>query len=102
MAVRVDRAVAIENWQDFMAGVFPGCTFRNFAGAFEGTETRQIAPRLQEILSEFGEQRRTAVFAVHEDAIVGLWVDPHHNYVAIKFSKASGDEFDGFMVNSLG
>ena len=102
MAVRVDRAVGVEAWQDFMRAVYPSCRFHDYQMTFASAPAREMAPRLEEILAEFGEHGHSAVFAVRPDAIVGFWADAHHNYVAIKFSKASGDEFDGFTVNSIG
>lgn len=102
MAVRVDSAVTVSAWQDFMLSVYSGCTFHDYQTTFVSTPTGGIAPRLEEILSEFAEHGYSAIFAIHNGAIVGFWVDAHHNYIAIEFSKSSGDEFDGFMVNSIG
>lgn len=102
MAVKVESFVTREAWQEMMCSVFPGCTFLDSATVFARLEKPTMAPRLEEILAEFSNQGRRGSFAEHEDAIVGFWLDPHHNYLAIRFSKASGDEFDGFMVNSIG
>ena len=102
MAVRVEKPLAREAWEDMMRSVFAGCVFLDSATVFAGPEKPNMAPRLQEILAEFSDQGRGGSFARHEDAVVGFWLDPHHNYVAIRFSKASGDEFDGFLVNSIG
>ena len=102
MAVRAERPTTRETWQEIMGSVFPGCTFLDFATAFAGPEKPTMAPRLQEILAEFPDQERGGSFCKHEDAIVGFWLDPLHNYSAIRFSKASGDDFDGFLVNSIG
>lgn len=102
MAVKVERPVTREAWQEMMSRVFPGCAFVDSATMYGEPGKATMAPRLREILAEFSDQGREGSFAKHEDAIVGFWLDPHHNYVAIRFSKASGDEFDGFLVNSIG
>jgi hypothetical protein len=102
MTVRVETAVAVETWQEFMLAAHPGCTFHDYQTTFASTPTREIPPRLEEILSEFGEHGHSAVFALHQSAIMGFWADAHHNYIAIEFSMASGDEFDGITVHSIG
>ena len=71
----------------------PAATFRDEPGSAEMPE------RLREILDELG---RGAVFAVSEGRVAGIWVDRFHNYLAIRFSKALGDDFDGTMISSVG
>lgn len=102
MAVRVETPVTREMWQEMIGKVYPECAFLDFATAFAGSDRPSIAPRLEEILAEFPRQAPEGSFAWHEATIIGFWLDPHHNYIAIRFSKTTGDEFDGFMVNSLG
>lgn len=85
-----------------MRGTFPGATFGGYVGVFEIPQPRRMAPRLREILDEFGEQGRNALFSMAGDVVIGFWVDPFHNYLAIAFKKTTGDEFDGDMVLSIG
>jgi hypothetical protein len=92
----------LEPWREIMQGTFPGATFRDYHEVFEITEPCSIAARLREILEEFGQGGRNAVFCVSGHDVAGFWLDPSHNYVAIAFKKATGDEFDGALVISIG
>jgi hypothetical protein len=85
------------NWH-----TFEGATFSDYHAVFETAQPCTIAARLKEILDEFGQQGHAAVFSVWRHDVAGFWVDPLHNYLGIHFSKASGDEFDGVLVNSIG
>jgi hypothetical protein len=61
-----------------------------------------VPDRLQEILDDFGDQILTATFAIRNGLVEGVWIDPHHNYIATVFSKATGDDDDFVMINSIG
>ncbi len=75
-------------------------TFHDYAAAFQ--HPVRVPDRLQEILNDFGDQIWTATFAVRNGLLEGVWIDPHHNYIATVFSKASGDDDDFVMINSIG
>ena len=100
--VTLRNPTALETWREIIQGSFPGAIFRDYREVFEITESYSIAARLREILEEFGQQGRNAVFCVSGHDVTGFWVDPFHNYVAIAFKKDTGDEFDGVLVNSIG
>jgi hypothetical protein len=100
--VTLTKPVSLETWQTVLQGVDPDTTFHDYPTVFDGPQPCAIAARLKEILDEFGMQGATAVFAVRGQDITGFWVDSLHNYVAIAFKKATGDEFDGVLVNSVG
>ena len=99
--VRVENPISSEKWQKFMLGVEPEITFHNHVSAFQGPQRVNIADKLKQILDDFGAQGLTAVFAVRHGMVEGLWIDPNHNYLATVFSKATGDDDDFVMINSL-
>jgi len=93
MAVRVRGPFEFSDWRTMILRLYPAASFHDEPGSAEMPE------RLTEILDELG---RRAVFAVSEGKVAGIWVDRFHNYLAIRFSKALGDDFDGTMISSVG
>ncbi len=75
-------------------------TFHDHPTAFQ--HPVRVPDELQQILDDFGDQTLTATFAVRHGVVEGVWIDPHHNYFATMFSKATGDEDDFVMINSIG
>ena len=51
---------------------------------------------------ELHDQCRDAVYAVRNGMIEAVWLDPFHNYMAIVFTKASGDDEDFVLIGSIG
>ncbi|MGO9267792.1 MAG: hypothetical protein ACLQBA_23375 [Candidatus Binataceae bacterium] len=75
--------------------------FHDYAFAFLGPQPLNITDELKQILDDFGSQRFTAVFAVRHGMVEAVWFDLFHNYLAIVFSKATGDDDDFVMINSF-
>jgi hypothetical protein len=100
--VTLDKPLTLEIWQEIMQETFPGAKFRDYGAVFEVPQPCTIAARLKEILEEFAQSGRGAVFSIWGHDVAGFWVDPFHNYLGIAFSNAKGDDFDGVLVNSIG
>lgn len=99
--VTLQKPLALAVWREIMQGVCSDCSLCDYRTTLEGPNPSVICARLREILKEFGSQGQSAIFAVHQCDVVGFWVYPSHNYVAITFSRTSADEFDGVMINSI-
>jgi len=98
---QLERPVSLELWQEVLSEMDSATGFHDHAFAFEGPQPLNITAELKEILEDFGPQRFTAVFAVRHGMVEAVWFDPVHNYLAIVFSKATGDEDDFVMINSF-
>jgi len=98
--VRSEKPIPSEVWIDFMRHLDSDTTFHDHAAAFQ--HPVRVPDRLREIIDDFGDQARTAIFAIRNGLVEGVWIDPHHNYMATVFSKATGDDDDFVMINSIG
>jgi len=98
--VRSERPISSEMWVDILRGVDSETTFHDHTTTFQ---TPVVVPdRLQKIIDDFGDHILTATFAIRNGLVEGVWIDPHHNYIATVFSKATGDDDDFVMINSIG
>jgi hypothetical protein len=79
--------------------VDPDTTFHDHVTAFQSPV--EIPDKLQTIFDDFGAQTLAASFAVRRGIVEGVWIDPHHNYIATVFRKAAGDDDDFVMINSI-
>jgi hypothetical protein len=95
-----ERPITPECWQSWLRDVDATTTFHEYASAFRGS--LKISIELQQLLDDFGQQTQEAVFAVRRGVVEGVWLDLYHNYLAVVFTKASGDPADCVLINSLG
>lgn len=95
-----ERPITLECWQSWLRDVDATTTFHEYPSALRGA--LKITNELQQLLYDFGEQTRQAVFAVRHGIVEGVWLGLHHNYVATVFTKASGDPEDCVLINSIG
>jgi hypothetical protein len=97
--VRSEKPISLEEWQEFLRHVDPETTFHDHERTFHSP--LEIPDRLQTIINDFGVQALAATFAVRHGVLEGVWINPHHNYIATVFRKSAGDEDDFVMINSL-
>jgi hypothetical protein len=101
MPVQIEKPVSLEVWQEILSAVDSGTTFHDHVSTFQGSQAVNIPDELKKILDHFGTQGLTAVFAVRHGIVEGVWLDPFHNSIATIFSKASGDDDDIVMIDSI-
>ncbi len=100
MPVELDRPLDLADWQAmFRAMDGDATTFHAHATAFAGHD---ITEELQRVLAHFGDRCARAVYAVRNGMVEGAWIDEWHNYIAIVFTKASGDPEDCVLIQSIG
>jgi hypothetical protein len=100
MPIQLDRPLELADWQAmFRAMDGDATTFHAHATAFAGND---ITEELQCVLAHFGDRCARAVYAVRNGTIEAVWIDAHHNYVAIVCTKASGDPEDCVLIQSIG
>jgi len=95
--VQRSTPLGLENWIDIMTSTL-GAT----ATFYRGRPALLITDELSRLLDDFGDQCRDAVYAVRNGMIEAVWLDPFHNYMAIVFTKASGDHEDCVLIGSIG
>jgi hypothetical protein len=100
--VQLDSPFSLEDWQKGLYAVDSATTFHTHADTFQGPQKLDITPELKQILDDFGSQSLKGNFAVRHGMVEGVWLDEFHNYIATAFSKATGDEDDFVMINSIG
>ena len=93
--------VTFESWQAVLSGVDSGTVFQDHAETFQGPKRFNITPELKQIVDDFGAKSLTAIFSVRHGVVEAVWIDPLHNYFATAFSKATGDDEDAVLINSL-
>ena len=101
MPLTLENPVTLEEWQQILSAVDSATTFHDHATTFKGSQAVRIPDDLQKILDQFGREVQTATFAVRHGLIEGAWLDPFHNYIETVFSKATGDDDDFVMINSI-
>ena len=100
MPIQLDRPLELDDWQAMLRAMDgDATTFHAHATAFAGNG---ITDELQCVLAHFGDHCATAVYAVRNGTIEAVWIDARHNYVAIVFTKASGDPEDCVLIQSIG
>jgi hypothetical protein len=95
--VQRSTPLGLDIWVDIMMSTL-GAT----ATFHRGRPALHITDELSRLLDDFGDQCRDAVYAVRNGMIEAVWLDPFHNYVAIVFTKASGDDEDCVLIGSIG
>ena len=101
MPVKLESPVSLEIWQQILSAVDSATTFHDHATTFKGSQAARIPDDLQKILDQFGKEVQTATFAVRHSLVEGAWLDPFHNYITTVFSKATSDDDDFVMINSI-
>lgn len=96
------KPVTLDAWKEIVLATDESTAFQGYAATFAGVQSLRITPELKAILDDFVPKQRKAVFAIRKGTIEGFWLDPFHNYMAIEFSKARGDEEDAVLTISLG
>ena len=94
--------VALSEWQAFLRAADRQVAFQDFRTLFEGPTAFTITDELNQIVEDFGPTSRDAVYAVLDEEIYAVWIDPYHNYLAIVCTKASGDPEDATLIMSYG
>jgi NAD-dependent deacetylase len=97
----LENPVTLEKWQQILSAVDSATTFHDHATTFKGSQAVRLSDDLQKILDQFGKEVQTATFAVRHGLVEGAWLDPFHNYIATVFSKATGDDDDFVVINSI-
>jgi hypothetical protein len=97
--VRSEGPVSLEQWQRTLHNVDPDTVFHDHATVLESLV--ETPGKLQAILNDFRAQALAATFAVRHGIVEGAWIDPHHNYIVTLFRKATGDDDDFDMINSI-
>jgi hypothetical protein len=98
--VTLEAPVSLTVWWKTVHTALPDTTLHT-AAVFEGPV--KVSARLDEIIAELGPQGGlNAVFAVSNGWVEGVWFDPFHNFIALRFRKACGDEHDEDSVMSFG
>jgi hypothetical protein len=95
--VQRSTPLSLDIWMDMMMSTL-GAT----ATFHRGRPPLHITEELSRLLDDFGDQCRDAVYAVGNGMIEAVWLDPFHNYTAIVFTKASGDDEDCVLIGSIG
>ena len=93
--------VPLETWQAVLRGTDSATIFQAYAQTFQGSRQFNITIELQRIIDAFRDQSLTAIYSVRHGMIEGVWIDPLHNYIATVFSKATGNDDDAVLINSL-
>jgi hypothetical protein len=93
--------VGLEAWQEVLRGADSATVFQDHARTFHGPRHFNITNELKQLIDDFGAQSLTAIFSVRNGMVEGVWIDPLHNYIATVFSKATGDDEDAVLINSL-
>jgi hypothetical protein len=97
--VQRSTPLGLDIWIDMMMS-----TLGDTATFHRGRPALHITDELSRLLDDFGDQCRDAdaVYAVSNGMIEAVWLDPFHNYTAIVFTKASGDDEDCVLIGSIG
>jgi hypothetical protein len=98
--VQLEQSVSLNVWQQILSAVGSGTTFHDHVSTFQGSQPVNITDELKRILDHFGTDGLTAMFAIWNGIVEGVWLDPFHNYIATVLSKARGDGF--VIINSIG
>jgi hypothetical protein len=93
--------VSIETWQAVLRGADSATIFQSYAQTFQGPQQFGVTTELRQIIDDFGDGSLGAVFSIRRGMIEAVWIDPLHNYIATVFSKATGDDEDVVLINSL-
>ena len=99
--LELTSTVSLKTWQSALQGTDATFVFQDHAQTFQTSRTFGISTELKKVVDDFGGQSEAAIFAIRYGMIEGVWVDPLHNYIAIVFSKAKGDDEDVVLINSL-
>lgn len=95
------KPFSCREWQSFLSKVDAATSFHDYTFAFGGACRFSITAELQQIVDDFGPQSHGAMYAVRNGMIESVWIDDYHDYIAIVFSKASGDPEDAVLVQSV-
>jgi hypothetical protein len=98
--VRAKTPTRLSDWKAYIRRLDPAATFQDYATAIGCA--MNITPELKELVDDFGDQSRCAVFAVRHGMVEGVWLDAFHHYLAIVFTQASGDPEDCVLITSFG
>ena len=101
MPMTLQNPVSLEGWQQILIAVDSATTFHDHVSTFQGSQPVRITAELTKILEHFLTDVQTAIFAVRNRIVEGVWIDPFHNYIATIFSEATGDDDDFVMINSV-
>jgi hypothetical protein len=84
------KPYSLKEWQAFMRDVDRRTTFHDFSSAFLGTQLYTILPELKQLVDRSTAKDKSAMYAVKDGAIYSVWLDEHHNHLAIDMA-AKGD-----------
>jgi len=93
--------LSLETWRETLLGMDASTFFHTHNAVFNTAHAFGITAELKQIIDDFGERARAATYAVRNRMIEAVWIDPSHNYMAIAFTKASGDPEDTVLTLSL-
>lgn len=100
--LKLTKPFSREEWQSFLSAADPATSFHDYTFAFGGACRFHIAAELRQIVDDFGPQSHGAIYAIRKGMIESVWIDDYHHYIAIVFSKVSGDPEDAVLVQSIG
>lgn len=99
--LKLTKPYSCMEWQSFLSAVDPATSFHDYTFAFGGAFRFKVTVELQQIVDDFGPQSHGATYAIRNGMIESVWIDDYHHYIAIVFSKASGDPEDAVLVQSV-
>lgn len=79
--------VELAEWQAFLMGADPPVTFQDYRTLYEGPTRFTITDELNQIVDDFRPASCDAVYAVLGEEIYAVWIDPLHNYLAVRFTE---------------
>jgi hypothetical protein len=100
--LKLTKPFSRKEWQSFLSAADPATSFQDYTSAFGGACRFNITAELRQIVDDFGPQSHRARYAIRNGMIESVWIDDYHHYLAIVFSKASGDPEDTVLVQSVG
>jgi hypothetical protein len=99
--LELEKPVSLVEWEATLLATDSTTTFHRYADVLFDQPGVRMTRELQAIVDDFGSAALDAVYSVRGMTISGVWIDPHHNYIAVELSRALGDDEDGVITTSL-
>ena len=99
--LKLTKPFTCTEWESFLSALDPATSFHDYTFAFGGLCRFSITAELRQIVDDFGPQSHGATYAIRNGMIESVWIDDYHHYIAILFTKASGDPEDAVLVQSV-